>query len=105
MIGKRIQLCREALGLTQEKFAEIVKLTPNYISAVERGVKMPSVETLIDIINGLGVSADEIFMDVIDAGYKVKASRLAETIGNLPNSEQRRIFSVVETLIKEANLK
>lgn len=104
-IGKRIQQYREAKGYTQESFAEIVKLTPNYLSAIERGVKTPSVETLIEIINGLDVSADDIFMDVINAGDKIKASKLSEAIGNLPQDEQRRIFSVVETLIKEAKSK
>ena len=101
-IGKRIQQHREAKGYTQESFAEMVKLTPNYLSAIERGVKTPSVETLVEIINGLDVSADEIFMDVINAGYKIKASKLSETMGNLPQDEQRRILAVVEALIKEA---
>jgi transcriptional regulator with XRE-family HTH domain len=101
-IGKRIQQYREAKGYTQESFAEIVKLTPNYLSAIERGVKTPSVDTLIEIINSLGVSADEILMDVINAGYKIKASKLSEEIGNLPQDEQKRIFSVVEALVKEA---
>ena len=101
-IGKRIQQYREAKGYTQESFAEIVKLTPNYLSAIERGVKTPSVETLIEIINGLDVSADEILMDVINADYTIKASKLSEEIGSLPQDEQRRIFSVVEALIKEA---
>ncbi|AGA69225.1 putative transcriptional regulator [Desulfitobacterium dichloroeliminans LMG P-21439] len=104
-IGKRIQQYREAKGYTQESFAEIVKLTPNYLSAIERGVKTPSVETLIEIINSLDVSADDILMDVINAGDKIKASKLSEAIGNLPQDEQRRIFSVVETLIKEAKSK
>lgn len=104
-IGKRIQQYREAKGYTQESFAEIVKLTPNYLSAIERGVKTPSVDTLIDIINGLDVSADEILMDVINAGYKVKASKLSEEINNLPQDEQRRVFTVVEALIKEAKSK
>lgn len=101
-IGKKIQQYREAKGYTQESFAEIVKLTPNYLSAIERGVKTPSVDTLIEIINGLDVSADEIFVDVINTGYKIKTSKLSEAIGKLPQDEQRRILSVVEALINEA---
>ena len=37
-IGKRIKEQREALGLTQEQFAEKIGVTTNYISTVERGV-------------------------------------------------------------------
>jgi transcriptional regulator with XRE-family HTH domain len=101
-IGRRIQRCREQKGYTQEKFAEMLGLTPNYISAVERGVKTPRLEKLIAIINGLGVSTDEIFMDVIDVGYKIKVSKLTDDIFLLPPEEQSRIFAVIETMINEA---
>lgn len=101
-IGKRIQQYREAKGYTQEAFAEIIKLTPNYLSALERGVKTPSLDTLIEIINSLDASADEILMDVIKAGYKTRASKLSEVLGDLPQDEQRRILTVVEVLVKEA---
>ncbi|MCL5982474.1 MAG: helix-turn-helix transcriptional regulator [Firmicutes bacterium] len=101
-IGKRIQQYREARGYTQEKFSEKIGLTSNYLSAVERGVKIPSVETLIEIINGLGVSADEIFVDEINDGYKIKASMLGEAVNDLPPKEQKRIFTVVEVLVNEA---
>lgn len=104
-IGKRIAQYREARGYTQEKFAEIVALTPNYLSAVERGVKTPSVETLVTIINSLDVSADEIFVDVIKVGYKIQASKFANEISSLSQEDQKRIFAVVETLIKEAKTK
>jgi|GEM_PF-148268 len=104
-IGNRIQQYREAKGYTQEKFAEIVKLTPNYLSAIERGVKTPSVETLINIINSLAVSADEILVDVITVGYKIKASILADKINSLPQEDQKRIFTVVEALINDAKSK
>lgn len=100
-IGKNIKLYREAKGYTQEKFAEKIGLTPNYLSAIERGVKIPSVETLIEIINGLEVSADEIFKDVINVGYKIKATQLSEKIEALSNEEQQKIFSVIEALIKK----
>lgn len=104
-IGRRIQQYREARGYTQEKFSEKVGLTTNYLSAVERGEKIPRVTTLIKIINELGVSANEIFVDEISAGYKIKASMLEEAVSDLPPEEQKRIFAVVKVLIKEAKSK
>ena len=35
--GKRIQTLRESLKLTQEEFAEIVGVSPNSMSRIERG--------------------------------------------------------------------
>ena len=54
-IGLNIRKCRNAKKMRQEDLAQKANVSSNYISAVERGVKIPSVETLIDIMNALGV--------------------------------------------------
>lgn len=41
-IGINIQAARKSLGLTQEQVAEILELSPNYYSQLERGVKKVS---------------------------------------------------------------
>ena len=37
IIGKRIQKIRQAKGYTQQQFSEMVGLSTNYLSDVERG--------------------------------------------------------------------
>ena len=59
-VGDRFKQYREQSGLTQETLAEKVGLSPNYISAIERGVNFPSLEKLILIINEIGATADQI---------------------------------------------
>ena len=83
-IGRRIQAYREGMGLKQEELAEQVELSCNYLGAIEREVKTPSLDTLIRIINALEVSADEILEDVIYYGVHTKCSRLEEKMRNLP---------------------
>ena len=80
-IGKRVKQCRERLGLSQEEFAEKTGLTANYISTVERGMSFPRCEKLIILLNGLEVSADAIFCDVLDHSTSYKASELSEKLG------------------------
>jgi len=101
-IGKQIKKFREIKGLTQHEFAELLGLTTNYISAVERGIKSPSLDTLILIINSLGVSADEVFIDVIDNIYPIQSTILSDEIKHFPAEEQKRIFAVIQTMINEA---
>ena len=101
-IGTRIKQYREESGMTQEILEEKVNLSTGYISAVERGVGLPSVETLINIINNIGASADQIFTDVIDTAYETRASMLSDRIKGLPTKEQRRILNVVETMVRDA---
>ena len=62
LIGGRIQKAREASGYTQEKLADKVGVSIQYISDLERGVVGTSVPTLIKICNTLCVSSDYILM-------------------------------------------
>ena len=77
-IGKKIQMRREELGMRQEELAEYVSLSPNYMSAIERGVKIPRLETFIRITNTLNTPADLLLVDVLKTGNEIKASSLSE---------------------------
>ena len=54
-LGRRIQANRERLGMKQEELAELAELSVNYISAIERGVKCPSLDAFVRIANALEV--------------------------------------------------
>ncbi len=82
-IGKRMKQCREQPGLTQEQFTEKTGLTTNYFSTVERGASFPRCEKLIRILNGLEVSADAVFCDVLTHNTEYKASKLSEKLRKL----------------------
>ena len=99
-IGKQIQKCRESQGVKQEIFAEKVDLSPNYMSAIERGVKIPKLETFIRIANALNVHSDLLLSDVLKAGNEIKSTHLSNEISQLPPEEQQRIFNVIEVMIK-----
>ncbi|AYD41185.1 XRE family transcriptional regulator [Clostridium fermenticellae] len=58
LIGTRIRKERETLGLTREKFAEVLDLSPLYIGQLERGERLMSLSTLIKISNILNISTD-----------------------------------------------
>lgn len=101
-IGRNIRKYRLMKKLRQEDLAERTNLTNNYIGAIERGEKIPSLETLIVIINALGVSADMILADVIDTGYEVKDSLLAEKLSKLSAEDRAKIYDVVDTMIRHS---
>ena len=101
-IGKHISEFRHLRKLRQEDLAEITGLSTNYIGAVERGEKIPSLETFIDILNALSVSADMVLSDVLQEGYQVKASTLSDQLKTLSAKDQKRIFDVIDVLIKHS---
>ncbi len=61
-IGIRIKQAREAAGLTQERLAEIIDVSAQYVSGVERGVVGLSVPILTRLSETLLVSCDYILM-------------------------------------------
>lgn len=101
-IGKNIRKFRLAKKFRQEDLAEKTGLTANYIGMVERGEKIPSLETFIKIVNALGVSSDMILTDVVETGYTVKNSMLNEKLGKLAPEDRNRIYEVIDTLVKQS---
>ena len=98
-IGKRIRKAREHKGWKQEEFAEKIGLSVTYTGMIERGEKVPRLETFITIANVLGVSADQLLADVLDTGYSIKSSHITEKIEKLPDIERERIYCVVNAMI------
>lgn len=101
-IGKNVRKFREIKKLRQEDLAEKTDLTTNYIGMIERGEKIPSLETFINILNSLGVSADMVLSDVLDNGYKVKDSLLNEKLEKLVPEDRNRIYEVIDTMMKHS---
>ena len=99
-IGKRIRKYRKAKGWRQEDFAEKIGLSVTYTGMIERGEKVPKLETFITIANALEVSADMLLADVLTVGYNIKSSEITEEISALTPSERERIYSVVEAMIR-----
>ena len=57
-MNNRINEVRKALGLTQEKFADRLGLTRNFVWMIEKGERVPSDRTVSDICQKFHVSYD-----------------------------------------------
>lgn len=101
-IGKNIRMFRLSKKLRQEDLAEKTGLSANYVGMVERGEKIPSLETFIKIVNALGVSSDMILTDVVDTGYEVKNSMLNEKLFKLSADDRDMIYEVIDTIVKHS---
>lgn len=58
-MGRRIAEIREAQGYTQDKFAKLLRSTPQYISRLERGRNV-TLHTLVRVANALKVSPQDL---------------------------------------------
>ena len=62
-IGKRIKSLRVKNGLTLEELASRSELTKGFLSQLERNLTSPSISTLEDITEVLGISLESFFKE------------------------------------------
>ena len=59
--GQRLRAIRHEPGLTQEQFAELVGISVNFLSSIERGINAPSFEVLEQMADRLGLAVMALF--------------------------------------------
>lgn len=60
LVGRNAARIRKEHGLTQEELAERSGLSQQYLSGLEQGRRNPTIVTLFEIANALGVSHVEL---------------------------------------------
>ena len=99
-IGSRLREARKAKQMTQEELAYEIDMTAPYIGMIERGQRVPRLETFLEIIEALNVTADQIICDAVKYGYQTRLAEYDKRIATLPKSEQERIFAVLEAMVR-----
>ena len=66
-LGKSIRKYRKNKNLTLLKLAEMIDVSESFIGQVERGKNKPSLETVVNLANALGVSVDDLLYRNLEA--------------------------------------
>ena len=111
MLGTRIKLLREELGLKQEDLAKKLSVSPSAIGMYERNLREPNNELILKIANFFNVSVDyslgksdirnpeiEIDKDKINIGLSTKDY-------NPPTKEQQEKIEEFAKFVLKDNLK
>lgn len=80
--GDRLQAVRRGAGMTQEAFAQQLKVSRQAVSKWESSRGYPEIEKIIYICNHYGVSMDELFQDEVP--YRPSAETKPEQSNNQP---------------------
>ena len=106
-IGSKIKELRIINGLTQGELAGRAELSKGFISQIERNITSPSISTLEDILQCLGVSVAEFFQDSGEDQIVFKEEDYFEKIdsdlGNkiewiIPNAQKNEMEPILMTL-------
>lgn len=100
-IGKHIKEARLRKSWKQEQLGAEVGLSVPYIGAIERGEKIPKLETFIRLINALDISAEVVLEDVTNSGYKVRMSRYLDRIERLSEEKRKLLFKLIDAILDD----
>ncbi len=89
-IGRRVRAERQKKKLTQERLGELCGLSTAHIGHIERGTRVPSLQTVCDIAATLDVSIDALLIDTLNGPQQVLAAVGAQLRGK--NDAQVRTF-------------
>ena len=106
-IGIRIKRYRLDKHLTQEQLGDLIHSSTATITSIERGVKAPSIDTLISIANTLKVSADDILIDVLTHPQSAVGNEVQEILLDCNVKEKEiiiRTLAFFKTMLSEVGV-
>ena len=59
-------------------------------------------KTFITVLNAIGASADVVLSDVLENGYEVKNSLLADKLKSLNKDKLSLVYEVLDALLKHS---
>ena len=97
IIGNNVRFIRKSNKLSQEKFAELLDLSPQFISDLERGVQGISLTTMIKICNTMKCSPMVILSNLIE--FDNYNNEIDDFI-NLSEKNQEIVKTIISALLK-----
>jgi transcriptional regulator with XRE-family HTH domain len=100
-LGARVRALRKARGLTQEQLAERAGISAHFVSALERGVKGATLETLAALSTAFEITLSEMLL-AVDRSPPRELARIEAAIAGRSLEVQRRILRLVEDALRIA---
>ena len=100
-VARRVCEVRKTRGLTQEELAAKADVSPTHISVLERGVKLPNLDTFIAIANALDVSADYLLQDVVFRSEEHQCNALTSRLMELPEETRNRTTRALKAFLED----
>lgn len=97
IIGKNVRFIRKYNKLTQEKFAEKIELSTQFVSDLERGLEGISLTTAIKICNIMACSPMLLFTNLIH--YNANTDKMQE-FSKLSDKNKKIIYEIISVLLK-----
>lgn len=97
-LGKRIYHFRSMKSISQDDLGEKIHVGFRHISNIELAKSKPSIDTVINIANALGVSADDLLVDSLDHSSSTADTTLYQMLLDCTKTEAEIITETAKHL-------
>lgn len=107
MLGMRIKERRKQKGFTLKQVEQLTGISNGNLSEIERGIKTPSLSSLVKLVNVLECSTDDLIFGENGSGFmgdKISVSERESTflsaLRQLDQNDQDEIMDLIEVKIR-----
>jgi transcriptional regulator with XRE-family HTH domain len=99
-LGKTLRQVRREKGYSQNVLAEKAGIGNVYLGEIERGQKMPSLNSFIKIIEALDVSADYILRNELNSGQDYIYDEITQKLKGLTPKQRKTAVDLLEAYLR-----
>ena len=97
-LGERIREERLRLNLTQAQLAEAIDISDTYMGAIERGERSLTLDTLVRLVNRLGVTVDYMLSDSVSDTDANILNLFRQIMDQQPLERKQMAINVLRTI-------
>ena len=98
-LGKKLREYRVRCGWSLKACSERVGISTRYLADIERGDKVPKLETFILILNTLNAPADDVLQDSLVVGYEAKSNDIIRKLNALDIPKRKQALNILDGVI------
>lgn len=99
-LGKALRQARLEKGYSQHALAEMAGIGNVYLGEIERGLKMPSLNSFIKIIEVLDISADYVLRGELTSGKEYIYDEITQKLKNLTPQQRKTAADILDAYLK-----
>lgn len=98
-MGKKLKSYRAKCGWSLKECSERIGISTRYLADIERGDKVPKLETFLLILNTLNAFADDVLQDSLVVGYEAKSNDMIRKLNALDVTKRKQALEIFDSVI------
>ena len=98
-LGKKLKSYRAKAGWSLKECSERIGITTRYLADIERGDKVPKLETFVLILNTLVAPADDVLQDSLVGGYEAQSNDILRKLESLDVIRRKQALDIFDSVI------